>query len=455
MTSLRKFFKNHISQLFLFFVLTIAFGRSFALHTGFVTLSPTNILLILFVILLFFSFAGKELGSILEEIPGPLIKSGTAFLVLFLVAGLSGITAINRLSALRYLVTLAGSILTFLFTVWAIKSRRDIYHVLSGLIIFAVILSAFTILQSFHLLPGILGGGVQAGARMIAGYTLPFPRTMAGFHTFGSYGLFQLLALPFLMANIYKPVLSWLQNRFVASLLSVVVLMGLFIPQSRAVWLGAMISLVSLGVLIYIFEFFQNSIEGVSKNLLRQRMTWLFAFFIVLIGVLIVIYPEIFLRPAEVLIEVSERNFRSRVEMVKVGFDLFKSNPLLGVGANGFNRHFGGAALHNTPMFVLSSFGILGFLPYLFLIVYSFVLLFRTIFNSSGLWLRFISTSLFSSLLGMFIATQFFLGFHDKSFWVLIGLIQGIYLLGRGSYDTPSEMLANDTNISPGNQQEN
>lgn len=160
-------------------------------------------------------------------------------------------------------------------------------------------------------------------------------------------------------------------KKYIMSALHIVALVSVILIQSRGLFLTTILYLV-----------LNYAIEAKKVILLLRSV----AISLIIVILLIVLVPDAFkeaivvrysgliytIRQEQDISELSSE----RYALIERGIDLFSINPLIGVGAGGFIYYGGGESLisHNDYILVLTEQGLIGFTPFILLII-SFVFL--------------------------------------------------------------------------------
>ena len=125
-----------------------------------------------------------------------------------------------------------------------------------------------------------------------------------------------------------------------------------------------------------------------------------------------------------------------RKRMWELGLDLFKENPITGVGLGRFEEEVAYRLpqspvrdIHSGYLLLLAESGLLGTVPYAVLLLYAVTVLRRS--TSSGSRLRIWGTVFFAANLGMLASTVFNSYNFDRYFWVPIAFVVMIEVMGQ------------------------
>lgn len=220
-----------------------------------------------------------------------------------------------------------------------------------------------------------------------------------------------LIMLPFLFYKITRggnPLV-----RLVVGLSAITIIYAIFLTQSRG-------GIMSLGLLIFFMLCKRyGRVVGIAGGIL-------------LVFLIFALGPA---RMGEISPE--EASIYGRVEAWSLGLDLFKSNPLFGVGADRFMEfHFRTA--HNSFLLCASELGLFGLFPWVMLILISmknsfFVATQKDVDAGSGL--KLFAESIFFGLVA-FVSAAFFLSrTYNELLYILVALsvsVTGILIRDSG-----------------------
>jgi putative inorganic carbon (HCO3(-)) transporter len=235
-----------------------------------------------------------------------------------------------------------------------------------------------------------------------------------------AYGLVILIPIAFQISRItrwiYRPIFWGITALYFA---------GIFVAHSRGGMIGACAVLLILG--------------------LRQEGVGAKAFTIAaLIGVLI--FGAFYWGRDDGFDDIrSDFTAQQRIETIKAGLRMFADHPFLGVGlgcsvvawsffAPSDLAFKDSLVIHNTPIQALSELGLLGFLPFMLLLVAAWVHVRQMARSSSGL-IRTYAVAFEASLVG-FVACGMFGGYVLSWYpYIVIGLISALTCFKEGKRD--------------------
>jgi O-antigen ligase len=425
------FYLTNSRYVFYVFVFTLPFGETDILGGDTpIAVTLSNMQLMLLVVLLTERFLRRvvENGG----------KLGIAKPYKLYVAALSLIVAADLISialhpvGARFLITRISLVLTFLVGIVFIDSPRTMRVTLRCLAISLMIASILTILHSL----GYTDFGhtkVQTPTR-IGEWRPPFPRTIGipGID-FGLYGMFMLSAFPLMLISLLKKK-PLFHSRLFSMIWIALVVLGVFISQSRSTWLGFV---ASLFVVMFLLCPGERGIAGNSSIYLSALLV---------VG-LILLFTLGWLLLQEGLLELgasllsSLSKMRStgvteRLAQIEFAWKIMTQNVpdfLFGQGYLVFEDLYASAYpdastyfLHNHYMGYFFGSGALGLLSYGFLLLAAlraFCVAARRGRRSEHLW----GVGLLAGFVGMLVVLAFFAKISNvKLLWLMIALAQRI-----------------------------
>lgn len=175
--------------------------------------------------------------------------------------------------------------------------------------------------------------------------TFPHPNVLGGFLAISLVWIFDAL-----LVNLRKDRHSWVPLfQFTTILFG---LTALFLSFSQGAWAAFI-----LGCVLY------AAIKLLQGSTIRKRAVHLFISFILIIFLFSFIYNLPF-----------DSTSTRRADLVQVALSLWKSRPLVGVGPGNFvalSTYYWKEPVHNIYLLILSETGIIGFLPFLLLLISS------------------------------------------------------------------------------------
>jgi O-antigen ligase len=296
-------------------IFSVPFGV-FSIETGFVNISPPNLLIIMTII--YFSIVAVLQGGL------RLSKVQVFVLGLFSVAiGLISITLFVQSGSSRRLVTYIGYLLLTVILFLYIDSITDAKRVLRAAFLSAVAISLLTIVHSVTYPVGLPFGSAYIGQRTVAGVTVPFQRTQGLPRTsYGAFGMTLMVGTPYYLY-------IGLKERSKSILFGVsLVLLAVLILQSRSTW-------AATGLAVF------TVMSGYVMKEYGKKINIAYSVAVVL--------PAILLLPivVEALISIQSRSFFARIEQYRVALNLLRSNPLVGVGLGNVDQFYTAYAIHS------------------------------------------------------------------------------------------------------------
>ena len=229
-------------------------------------------------------------------------------------------------SFIQFLPSLTG----YFLVAHALDSKKKAHHFISLLTGLTTFLAFEACLQSIHgVASGSLAPMIQNGYDN--GIRIDIPRAIwyGPFHDPNDLGLALVLPIPFLLDRI-------LNRKFLVGILCFPLLLsGIYLTNSR----GAMLALIASFFVYFVMRF--RSKKGVALGL-------------VLAALLIIFGPS---RAGQITHE--DSSSYGRVEAWYAGFQMFKSNPVFGVGQGSYTEGADRTA-HNSYMLVLAEEGLFG-----------------------------------------------------------------------------------------------
>ena len=125
-----------------------------------------------------------------------------------------------------------------------------------------------------------------------------------------------------------------------------------------------------------------------------------------------------------------------RMRFIEVGMDMFRENPLVGVGANNAIMFNGGLYLHNNFIEILANVGLIGFILYYSLYVVAFRKLWPHIKNKNTL-AGFVSIALILQLILDYGYVSYNLFFTISKFLFIMCVADGNHIRARSSEGNP------------------
>lgn len=372
----------------------------YSYDAGFLTISPTNILIIVTMISWIIALLRGRYDFYWDK--------DYLFLAWLFVASIVPLFFISSsIPHLRSIVTLLGSIAAYLLCVNLVDSRAEFKTIIRILIISTLIISITVIIQSIA--KGVFGIDLEIGSRTFIeierglGY---LPRSTSIFRDSNALGYF---LLPGLMILIYLYVIKKASSRRLLSISFVsIIALAILISYSRGTWLGVFVSLVCLIVIPAALE----------KPKYRPFIIILFALIIALLIMtpIGIITNEFIVTPFK---NIQQQNVDIRLQIWSDAIKKFSSSPIVGIGMGSYRYDHGmELVIHNTYLQVLVGFGIFGFIPFFMLIVRSIMKGISGMKNNDD-----IAFALLLGFIALLSAGFFINSFQTKYFWLLMALI--------------------------------
>lgn len=368
------------------------------------------------------------------------IEYGLYCLVFFIPTSISGINIFSGLLFIIYIIRLIYkqdqdlwksklskflllfAVVSLLSVFWANDKYRTIRFFVSPLLkyllIYYLIINYITTEKKFKKIFKIywLSHIISAGYAIYNYYFLGIKRTSGFTHNPNRLGAIMMM---FIIVNF--SIALFKENGFKTRLISisgiVIGFLALFSTASRGALIGLILSLFVISIL----------------------KDWKILIYL-LIGLLILgmFIPEYYKNRIFKLTDLESNNVKSRIAMYKAGIDLFRQNPILGIGLNNVRTvydtydlnefdDFGGnhRNLHNLFINILVELGIIGF--------FVFVMILINIFKKG--WSNYINNkSWFNvSLLGVLVGEGFHnmvdFTFHASEVSLIVFLFFGLMII--------------------------
>jgi len=379
--------------------MSIPFESHFV-STPFLSLSFPNVLLLLLILAISMRVLLSRRTVHLDQ--GVIILGG---LLLWGIA----VTMIAKDPAghIRELVSLTGGILFYFITRFAIQTEQELRwatKVLLGTVAFAGLAS---FIQFVGVQKGVMLGRVDFGLY----FGLPFYRFSGTYKDPNAYGLFLLAGFPAMLYYIINSS-SW-RKRICSIILALPTLGGLIMSISRGAWLGAIASLVAIGV---------------SRRLRTSR--YRVVFFIITLCLGLSLGPIAYRWVTTPLIQVNPRSVAARLSLWTAGCNVLLHYPL-GVGFEGWykatdvpvlERH---RELHNTFLQLATALGFPGLI--IFILFYVWILR-QAVINVRRASPELIHqyNALLFCLVAVAVSSTFLDVLFTKGMWLLAGLTSSL-----------------------------
>jgi O-antigen ligase len=348
----------------------------------------------------------------------PLVRSPQNGLILLfiLVALVSVFVAIDPGRVLERMTKLLRVVALYFFTLNLIRSEK---YLRLGLWLFVIGALLSTLYGFFD--PAQVGQRFEGALGQPNGYALTMtPRIPIA------------LALIMIEKKLWKKILLAIMIAFISY--------GIILSGSRG-------GLLSVSLALILFTLFQ-----------KNKLVWIaVASLIFIIGISIMpenIKMRIGLTQASSGVEVDNSTDR-RLTYQVYGMDLFKQNPVLGIGLDGFAEAYARSeyrflvrtrdlrVAHNTYLEIATGTGIMGLIPFIGILLSALALAWK--YSQNIYWrispeLVILSTSIFAALGGYYLGMMFGSRQYEKTFWLLLALpvILKVLMDQRAAYQADS-----------------
>jgi O-antigen ligase len=258
-----------------------------------------------------------------------------------------------------------GIFIVIMLTTYHVTQDLSRYmRVLKLLMIGATILAAVTIISViFHVNP--FGAHMGKAPRTFWGVSMPFQRGIGVPMSYGEYGIIMNAVLPIFLISLLQK--HFLVRKSFALIAMAILFFAIFLTQSRNAWLSTFL-MMSFLLMANVFKSGDVSLKGL-------RVTGV----LLMVALLIIFTSEqlSFLYEGLALGK-SAHTFYGRMESNKLAIGLFLEHPLIGAGHEEVTRvieSYRGVSMnvHNAYMDQLASTGLMGFIPFACLIVFTFI----------------------------------------------------------------------------------
>lgn len=404
-------------KLFQFFMLTFFLSR-YSIKFFFVSVSLPELVVLSIFTAFFLNLSLNKQG---------LIKPGSNLLNVFWVClffipatELISTSVINSgISFRKELISSRILSILFILAPWITFNRKNYYKIIQScnlLYITMMITSVLTIIKAYvpELLPDFIIGRTDMDTQLaLAG--LHLTRNNALISPAGAWGQFTIpvFALYFFISlrNIQK-------GRNLPGLIFsfFIVFVAVLLTQSRSTWLAFT---VASGLSWYFMYK-----EGHINRFLNVSFFIYFVFLVLFLGD--DIYRWAF--------SLREYTAISRFEINRNAYVLFKQKPLWGHGVINFTSlpdYKFQAVIHNGFMYKLASTGLMGFIPYISLLLTAFYMSLQLIKKSNTDIIRYLGYGLIVGYVACLIELFFYRNVGHSFMWLLIGFIVILYKINR------------------------
>ncbi len=315
-------------------------------------------------------------------------------------------------------------LVSILATYYVVRDRQQYKRVIGFLITGVLALALFTIFCAiFHVNP--LGAHTSRLPRTFWDVTMPFPRTIGVPMSYGTYGLILNSAIPIFLVSAWRK--DFLLPRFWALAGLLILLFALFITQSRNSWIATLL----------VF-FFLTSVLVLASRDFHLKTASITAFFLITV-IAIGWFSDVLQTNVKGFTSgLNAHSFYGRLEMDRWAVDLFLSDWFLGVGHEAARKpvqEIGqepdqAGVIHNTYLDQLATTGIFGFIPFLAVILLTFLTLLRIAWQGLHYW-RPYAVCLAGSFLANMSLFLGYKGFFSETLAIEYGLMLSLVELSR------------------------
>ena len=250
------------------------------------------------------------------------------------------------------------------------------------------------------------------------------PRFGALFWDINHFGLFLVIGIWLLFYKFLKDIRKFSYKNALHLLFILITFCTLVLTSSRSAILGFLVGM-SIFVLVYFLtyrkNYFRNFLYKLSQNI------------IIIFPFIILIFTYLFGTLVRNFFFYRIHSFFTHFILLGIGFDLFKQNPFLGVGANNFGRAFqrskffrefalldpgaldNKVPIHSVWFQFLTESGFIAFLLFLVFSSFTLYLLYKAYRKEKNIFYLI----LFSSFLGILISSIFY-SYNLEFYWLYI-----------------------------------
>jgi O-antigen ligase len=346
------------------------------------------------------------------------------FCFLFAWVLLADLINLARLGTWQELRHLAGRLTFFVFiltTYAVVRDRQRYLRVLRLLMVSVLTLSICTIVCAlFKINP--LGAHASLNPREFWGAAMPFERYIGVPMSYGEYGLVINSVLPLFWVSVWQK--NFLLKRSWALLGLAVLLLAVFITQSRNSWLATFLVITFLtGIMILR-----------PANLFLKSIAVLLG----LLGLLVAVgwlTHELHFMFAGFAEGRQIHTFARRLQVDSLAFTLFLNNWFFGAGHQELVQQLDKIfnlplVVHNGYLEQLASTGLFGFIPFMGLLLLSFFVLLRLSHTGFFEW-RLLALCLAGSFLANISLLMAYKGFFSETFAIEYGLMLSLVELSK------------------------
>ena len=413
------YFSKHPEVGFYLLIFSLPF-EWYNIQTSFIALSISNILILILGLGLLISFLKRR--AIFPHMRR-LIPS-LALISLIFLTDLLSLLIHYRFESIRLLLTNIGFFLSFLITVYVVNNIHILKRTFLVLFVGLFILSILTILYST--------GHFTFGKNpiLLRGSKIPFYANLPVPMAQGLYGMLMLTVIPLSLLCIFKGKSLLLRSRVLMVIITLLLLVAIFVPQSRGNWFA-----IGASILILII---------MQTKLYRWKIAFALTIPLIIVSVLSENYFRYFV--TEYIVHVKGRTgiltVYDRLSQYNFAADILTGNYqtlFFGIGYGAFEKLYLPLALypkltstlHNVFLNRFVSTGLVGFLPFAILSAWNVVLLYRVSSRSTDDDIQLFSTALLATFIGMLVQAQVFGGTTIKIFWIVMALANSLYIIGE------------------------
>ncbi len=400
-------------------ILTIPLKNIYFSELYSIKISPPNIILLIAIVAMFASFtislAGKAAKGVIRfktnersaaTTPLTTLFLGGSVFVMVLSAVYSPLVSFSPVS----ISTIIGGFLIFVYTTRQINDIRVFRRIFFTLVVTVVWLEMTTIMCATGILPGermsqMLGNGDQFFQY----------RTPGLISAFGDHAVLISLAAPFMIIRTLKSFLNpdrGLERALCWVAADLIVAAGIFSLNSRNVTLS-----ISISLSIFFFLYFVYRRERGKYDPRLEFICRAFSMCCVSICLVTIIY---FVWQHVATFRV-ERSFLGRLEMYKMGFEIFLQHPVFGIGVGAFHSLNPGEYIHNLFLSILVSGGVVSFAFFLAGLCFLTFELFKSV--ASKFSMNEFDCVIPAGFISAIIAGMFYYQTPSWIFWLCLGII--------------------------------
>jgi hypothetical protein len=372
-------------------IFSVPFG-AFSIETGFINISPPNLLIIMTV-------AYYATATILQE---RLCISKLQMYILTLLSvaiAMISVTLFVQDGSPRRLVTYIGFLLLTAILFLHVESISDIERILRVAFLSAVVVSILTVVHSVTYPVGMPLGQPYLGKSRVAGVTFPFQRTLWLPISYSGFGKVLMVGTPYYFY-------VGLKKRSGIILFGVsLVLFAVLISQSRSTWAASGLAVVIIISGYIIDEYGRKAHIAYLLGMLLSAILLLPT----IINTLLIIRPD---------------TFSYRIEQYRVAIDLLQSNPVVGIGLGNVDEFYSAASIHSEFLRIGAEAGAVVLVIIVVIWLISALSVAKGMFSSSTKYA--VCVGILASIGVMIVESNMGPGF-GKASWIVLAIGLGIY----------------------------